>query len=195
VTATDTELVNRILAGSEEAFEELVRRYQRPVFALIVRIVRDPSRAEELAQDTFVKAFRRLETFDGHRKFSSWVLAIAHNTAIDEIRRSGGEASPLEEMGDDVRESRHFTDARDGPARMAERAELAQAIERAIGRLRPEYRELASLRYESDLGYEEIAEITALPVGTVKSYLHRARKELAESLSAAGWGTRVGDPR
>jgi RNA polymerase sigma-70 factor, ECF subfamily len=188
VTATDTELVNRILAGS-------VRRYERGVFTLIVRMVRDPSRAEELAQDTFVKAFRRLDTYDGRRKFSSWVLAIAHNTAIDELRRGRGEAASLEELGDEVRESHHFTDARVGPARMAERAELAEAIEHAIGRLRPEYRELASLRYESDLGYEEIAEITALPIGTVKSYLHRARKELADSLSAAGWGSRVGDPR
>jgi RNA polymerase sigma-70 factor (ECF subfamily) len=195
VAAADTELVKRVLAGSEQAFEELVHRYERPVFAVIVRILRDPSRAEELAQDTFVKAFRRLETYDERRKFASWVLAIAHNIAIDELRRGGGQMVSNGDIGDDRHDSHSVADTRDGPARLAERAELAAAIERAIGRLRSEYRELASLRYESDLGYEEIAEITGLPLGTVKSYLHRARKALAEELSAAGWGSRVGGPR
>jgi RNA polymerase sigma-70 factor (ECF subfamily) len=192
VADTDTELVKRVLGGSEPAFEELVRRHERPVFAVLVRIVRDPSRAEELAQDTFVKAFRRLETYDGSRRFSAWVLAIAHNTAIDEIRRKGGQTSSLDGMAGETRDTRRFVDRGDGPARLAERAQLAQAIERAIGGLRPEYRELASLRYESDLGYDEIVEITGLPMGTVKSYLHRARKALAEQLTAAGWGVRVG---
>src|SRR5712692_7931349 len=84
VAATDAELVHGALAGSERAYRDLVRRYERPVFAVIVRIIRDPSRAEELAQDTFVKAFRALHTYDPRRGFSAWMLAIAHHAAIDE---------------------------------------------------------------------------------------------------------------
>src|SRR2546426_9542252 len=97
VTETDVDLVNGALAGSERAFQELVRRYERPVFSVILRVIRDPSRAEELAQDTFVKAFLKLETYAPERKFSSWLLAIAHHAAIDEVRRGSVRATPLEE--------------------------------------------------------------------------------------------------
>ena len=79
MAATDVELVRGALNGSEHAFRDIVLRYQRPVFGLIARVVRDPGRAEELAQDTFVKAFRALHTYDVQRKFSAWLLTIAHH--------------------------------------------------------------------------------------------------------------------
>ena len=186
MAVTDAELVNRVLAGSEHAFEALVHRYERPVFTVIVRVVRDPSRAEELAQDTFLKAFRRLETYDPRRKFSSWVLAIAHNTAIDDLRRGGGKTVSFEDLAD--RGEGVIDVASDGPGDKAERAELARTLARAIDQLSPEYRALVGLRYENDLDYDEIVEITGLPMGTVKSYLHRARRALGERLRAAGWG-------
>ena len=85
--ATDVDLVRGALDGSESAFREIVQRYQRPIYGLIVRMVRDPARAEELAQDTFVKAFRALHTYDVQRKFSAWLLTIAHHVAIDELRK------------------------------------------------------------------------------------------------------------
>src|SRR5438552_8997091 len=97
VAETDVDLVNGALGGSERAFKELVQRYERPVFSVILRVVRDPSRAEELAQDTFVKAFRRLETYRPESKFSTWLLAIAHHVAIDEVRRGSLRTTPLEE--------------------------------------------------------------------------------------------------
>src|SRR3989454_1422556 len=97
VTETDVDLVNGALAGSERAFRELVQRYERPVFSVILRVVRDPSRAEELAQDTFVKAFLKLDTYAPERKFSSWLLAIAHHAAIDEVRRGNVRTTPLQE--------------------------------------------------------------------------------------------------
>src|SRR5207245_11017232 len=87
VAETDVDLVNGALAGSERAFRELVERYERPVFSVILRVVRDPSRAEELAQDTFVKAFLKLETYAPERKYSSWLLAIDHHAAIETRRR------------------------------------------------------------------------------------------------------------
>src|SRR5213592_662858 len=157
VTETDVDLVNGALAGSERAFRELVQRYERSVFSVILRVVRDPSRAEELAQDTFVKAFLKLDTYAPERKFSSWLLAIAHHAAIDEVRRANVRTTPLEE---------------------------------AVHHLRPEYAEVIALRYEQDLTLEDVAEITGLPAGTVKSFLHRARKDLAEYLRRRGWSNK-----
>ncbi len=186
--ATDVELVRGALDGAESAFREIVQRYQRPIYGLIVRMVRDPARAEELAQDAFVKAFRALHTYDVQRKFSAWLLTIAHHVAIDELRKGSLATEPLEERTDDGERTREFADtAAATPALLAERAALAGAITQAIGRLRPEYREVVSLRYERELDYDEIVEITGLPMGTVKSSLHRARKELAEHLENLGW--------
>jgi RNA polymerase sigma-70 factor, ECF subfamily len=187
VPATDVELVRGALDGVESAFREIVQRYQRPVYGLIVRMVRDAGRAEELAQDTFVKAFRALHTYDMARKFSAWLLTIAHHVAIDELRKGSLPTEPLESpFGDGER--REFPDrSTPSPAVLAERGQLAHVLQQAIGRLRPEYREVVALRYERDLDYDEIVEITGLPMGTVKSALHRARKELAEHLESLGW--------
>jgi len=183
VAEADPDLVSGALAGSERAFHELVRRYERPVFSVILRIVRDPSRAEELAQDTFVKAFVRLDTYRPEKKFSTWLLAIAHHTAIDEVRRGslrtvaveGGLEDLIGEISGD-----------ETPFHTAERSELAHILNEAIQRLRPEYAELIALRYEQDLAVEDIAEITGLAPGTVKSSLHRARIELAQYLRRRG---------
>jgi RNA polymerase sigma-70 factor (ECF subfamily) len=184
---TDAELTARILAGSDAAAYELVRRYERPVFNLVVRIVRDAGLAEDLAQDTFLKAFTRLGTYDPSFKFSNWILKIAHNTAIDHVRRGQPPATVLDE-NDAAGGLDSLKSPAPGPQLLAERRELAHAFDEAIDELRPEYRELVVLRYHEDLGYEEIADILDLPVGTVKSYLHRARAELAETLRRAGWG-------
>jgi RNA polymerase sigma-70 factor (ECF subfamily) len=188
LAATDVELVRGALTGSEHAFRDIVLRYQRPVFGLIVRVVRDPGRAEELAQDTFVKAFRALHTYDVQRKFSAWLLTIAHHVAIDEVRKGTLATVSLEELGDpdgppiDIADRKSAT-----PAALAERTELATALKVAIGRLRPEYQEIVTLRYSQELEYDEIADITGLPLGTVKSSLFRARKELAVEMESMGW--------
>src|SRR5438093_13097245 len=118
VTETDVDLVNGALAGSERAFRELVQRYERPVFSVILRVVRDPSRAEELAQDTFVKAFLKLETYAPERKFSSWLLAIAHHAAIDEVRRGSIRTTTLEEAPQECLAQRRDGDK---PQRFTER--------------------------------------------------------------------------
>jgi RNA polymerase sigma-70 factor, ECF subfamily len=185
VAVTDAELVRGALEGSEHAFRELVRHYERPVLALITRLVGDRSRAEELAQDTFVKAFQHLDTYDAGRKFSTWLLAIAHHAAVDELRRKQVRTEPLDEAWPG---HARFPDTKqDSPAVAAERAELRQTLAAAIRRLRPEYAELVALRYQQELTLDEIAEITGLPVGTIKSGLYRARMELAAWLRAEGW--------
>jgi RNA polymerase sigma factor (sigma-70 family) len=187
---TDAELVERAIAGGEDAFRGLVARHQRPVYNLLVRMLRNPSLAEELAQDTFLKAFKNLRTFDPRFKFSNWILKIAHNSAIDAIRRKGPAEVSLDEPGGDgegptLAES--VADPRGDESLMAlERRDLSRALGAALDRLRPEYRQMVILRYQEELGYEEIAEMTGLPLGTVKSHLHRARAEMAAFLEAKG---------
>lgn len=186
----DAQVVAQALAGSEDAYRELVERYERPVWSLVVRMVHDDAVAEELAQDAFVKAFRALDSYDPKRKFSSWLFKIAHNATLDHLRRKNLDTVPLEtdqEDDWDLKERLEDTATR-SPEAEASRGDLAEALEDAVGSLRPEYREVVVLRFGEGLAYQEIVEITGLPLGTVKTYLHRARKELAGTLAAAGWG-------
>lgn len=186
---SDSELVAQTLAGSQSAFGTLVRRYERPIVGLILRMVRDRGVAEELAQDVFVKAYDRLETYDRQRKFSSWLFKVAHNATIDHLRRRRLETVPLETTeADDLQ----LTEILPGPASeqpedRALRREVGEALEAAIGELRPAYREVLLLRFGHGSSYDEIAEVTDLPLGTVKTHLHRARKELARILEERGW--------
>jgi RNA polymerase sigma-70 factor (ECF subfamily) len=166
------------LQGAQAAFQELVGRYERTIFNLIVRIVRDPVLAEDVAQDAFVKAFRKLSTFDPARRFSSWILRIAHNAALDALRRR--RADPV--IAGDLIEP-----AAPPPADPVETASLGRALDAALAVLRPEWRAVIALRYQEELSYEEIAEVLEMPEGTVKTFVHRARKQLMEALTAAGW--------
>lgn len=188
MSPSDQELVERALRGDQEAFRALVSRYERMVYNLLARMLRDPALAEDLAQDTFVRAFSHLATFDPRYKFSNWLLRIAHNAAIDAMRRRGPTLLPLEgdEGAGSPADSVAAPRGEDGLLRV-ERQDLARALEAGMARLRPEYRQVLVLRYHEDLGYDEIARITGLPLGTVKSYLHRARAELARVMTAAGW--------
>jgi RNA polymerase sigma-70 factor (ECF subfamily) len=189
VAAADADLVTRALGGQQDACRQLVERHSRSVFNLIVRMVRDQGVAEELAQDAFVKAFGALKGFDPSYKFSSWILRIAHNTAIDYLRRlklptvSIDVPTPGRDLRDLLIDQRQPT-----PFDHAEGADLARDLEQAMAQLRPEYRRLIVLRYQEDQAYEEMAETVGLPLGTVKSHLHRARQELARLMTEAGWG-------
>lgn len=187
---TDAELVERALRGDESAYGDLLARYERPVFTLVLRMVRDRTLAEDLAQEAFVKAFGRLGSYDPARKFSSWLFKVAHNSAIDHLRRRELDTVSLDApMGDEADAPLRAVEdvAGETPAAAAERSDLSRALTRTVGRLRPEYRQVVLLRYQAGLDYSEIAEATGFPLGTVKTYLHRARKELAELLEAEGW--------
>ena len=191
VSRTDKQLASEARAGSQRAYREIVERYERPVFNLVVRMVRDRGLAEDLAQDAFVKAFRALDTYRPDQgKFSSWLFKIAHNTAIDHLRRRELDTVPIDAGGDDDADFHEIlADPESGsPLDAAVRGDLVEALAEAIERLRPEYREVVTLRHQEGLAYDEIAEVAGLPLGTVKTYLHRARKELATLLTEAGWG-------
>lgn len=173
------------LGGSQAAFEQIVRRYQRPVLSLLVRLTGDRALAEDLAQETFIKAVRSLAAFDVSRRLSAWILRIAHNTAIDAMRRRRIRAVSID------------TAARPGdyppePAAPSvpdpvERAALNHALETALATLRPDQREAVALRYEEGLSFEEIGQVLNIPEVTARSHVHRARKELARLLATAGW--------
>lgn len=191
--ADDAELVQHALAGSEHAFTLLVQRYQQAVFRVLLRMVGDPSLAEELAQEAFVKAYRALATFDRQRKLSSWLFKIAHNTAIDHLRRhrpdtvalESGEPDRLDLLG-------RLEDQARTPEEEATRGDLRQALEGAFAALEPIYREIMVLRFREGLAYEEIADVTGLNLGTVKTRIHRGRRHMADYLRARGWATGEG---
>jgi RNA polymerase sigma-70 factor (ECF subfamily) len=189
---TDAELVASALRGSQDAFRELVRRFERPVYSLVLRMVQDPATAEDLAQEVFVKAFRRLDSYDSRWKFSSWLFKIAHNTTIDHLRRGTPETVPLEAGEDDDGRGGLAAvladDTVEDPRAAAERRDLGRSLERAIRRLRPDYREAVLMFYVHGSSYQEICEATGQPLGTVKTNLHRARKELAQAMTGLGWG-------
>jgi RNA polymerase sigma-70 factor (ECF subfamily) len=187
----DGEIAVEALRGSAEASEALVRRFERPVYNLIARLVQDPAMAEDLTQDSFVKMFRALGTFDPRMRFSSWMFRIAHNTAIDYLRqrRVPLAAPSLDEDGEERDPLASIADlAAMSPEKAALNRELAAALDAAIDQLRPDYRSAIVLRHQEGLEYEEIAHVLDLPLGTVKTFLHRARRELARHLGAAGFG-------
>lgn len=190
---TDASLVTQALAGSQDAYRALVERHSRAVLALVGRIVRDEGVAEELAQDAFVKAFAALRSFDPSYKFSNWLLRIAHNLAIDYLRRGRAMVVPLEdnESGRDMADV--LADER-APSAFdhAVRGDFRRDLEAALATLRPEFRRLVVMRYLEDMSYEDIAEVVGLPLGTVKSHLHRARTALGRLLAEAGWGPESG---
>jgi RNA polymerase sigma-70 factor, ECF subfamily len=186
---TDQEVVALAREGDERAFRELVRRYERPVFSLVFRMVRNRELAEDLSQETFIKVLNAIGTYRPEFKFSSWVFKIANNAAIDHLRRR--ELDTLSLDGSPHAETPEMVEAtalqigERGESQLDEVAnrELGQAIERAIDRLRPEYRSCILLRHVEGRSYEEIAGMLDLPLGTVKTYIHRARNELRIALA------------
>jgi RNA polymerase sigma-70 factor, ECF subfamily len=189
VHATDPELVTFARGGSEGAYRELLERYQRPVFSIVYRMVRDREQAEDLAQETFVKVFNNIERYDPRYKFSSWIFKIASNLAIDAMRKKelstvSIDGSRNASNNEEIEASQITVVSRDeNPEERLEAKQLGEEIERAIGTLRPDYRTAILLRHVEGRPYEEIAEIMEIPLGTVKTYIHRARTALKESLA------------
>jgi len=187
-TLPDADVVRLAQQGRELAFRELVRRYERPVFSLVYRMVRDRETAEDLAQDAFVKVLNHIDKYSPEFKFSSWLFKIANNVAIDYLRRRrldtvSLDGSPNATAAAEVEASSIELGADQESALEAlEAKELGSAIERAIAKLRPEYRACIMLRLVEGRSYEEIAATLDLPLGTVKTYIYRARHELRKAL-------------
>jgi len=187
--ASDQEVVAQARVGREAAYRELIRRYERPIFSLILRMVRDRQLAEDLAQETFIKALNAIGSYRPEFKFSSWIFKIANNAAIDHLRRReldtlSLDGSPSASTPEAVEATiPQIGDRGESPLDELEARELGGAIELAIAALRPEYRSCILLRHVEGRSYEEIADILSLPLGTVKTYIHRARHQLRDALA------------
>lgn len=190
----DSELASQAAAGRQRAFRELLVRYEKPVFSLVYRMVRDRALAEDLAQDAFIRAFNAIDSYNPRYKFSSWIFKIAHNVTIDHLRRKRlrtisihGSPNALTEE-EQARTQPILESGDERPDAYVENMELGSQIEEAIGRLRPQYRAATLLRHVEGYSYQEIADILDVPLGTVKTYIHRARLELKEHLAhLADW--------
>ena len=182
----DSELVRSAIAGRESGFEELVRRYQRPIAAYVYRMVGDYDSALDLTQEVFIKVYNSLSRYRSEFKFSTWIYKIAHNAAIDHLRRHAVREHSLTigidgERREILIESRRLT-----PEQESERKERRSEIESVVQTLPAAYRELIALRHSHDLSYDEIAEVTGLPLGTVKNRLFRAREAMRDQLLQRG---------
>jgi len=186
----DTTWVARALQGEEGAYREILSRYQRPVFSLILRMVQNREEAEDLAQDAFLKAFQALERYNPEYRFSSWLFKIAHNVTVDHLRKRKGtwiswNPHSFGATAEGEPQSVDLPASGESPQEFTENRALGRHIEAAIAQLRPEFRTAILLRHVEGHTYEEVAEIMDLPLGTVKTFLHRGRGELRELLREA----------
>lgn len=181
---SDERLVELSLEGDEDAFGILVQRYQRRLTAFLSQLVGDMELARELSQEAFVRAWSALERFDPRYRFSTWLFRIAHNLGIDQLRRRRLQTTPLyrtDADGDEVEVV--VPDLDKDPLGHLENRALASELRQIIEGLRPEYRELVLLRHFAGLSYQEIADFTEMPLGTVKNKLFRAHSVLRRALA------------
>jgi RNA polymerase sigma-70 factor (ECF subfamily) len=175
----DREWICQTIDGDTESFGFLVRKYQDRLYNGMVQILRNESEAEDVVQDAFVLAFSKLDSFQGKSAFFTWLYRIAYNVAITRLRRRKRGVS-LD--GDDSRVRLDFPDSGPLPNDSIEKREEAIQLYDALDRLSSEHRSILVLREMEELDYDAIAEILELPVGTVRSRLHRARIRLRELL-------------
>lgn len=176
-------LVEEALAGSVPAFEKLVSLYSKKIYNYCYRMAGNKEDAEDILQDVFVKAYRSLNGFRRNSQFSTWLYRIAYNACIDHHRKKRIVTVPV--LGIDEQGRQLIAEiASDGPSLEEEvlSNERKLAVQKAIGQLRPEYRTVILLREIDGLSYDEIAGVLNIPLGTVKSYISRARETLRASL-------------
>jgi RNA polymerase sigma-70 factor (ECF subfamily) len=180
----DAELIKRALNGEQWAYEQLLTRYQKTVFHIIVKIIRNPEDARDLIQETFMRAFNTLETYRSEYRFSTWLCKIAANCSIDYLRKKKIKAysmdKPLETSDGTVEVE--LQDDSANPEEDLLRKQRIVSIEEAIESLPPKYKEVIIYRHQDDKSYEEIARIMNLPIGTVKARIFRARELLKKRL-------------
>lgn len=183
MAASDEELVERAKRGDRSAFDELIAAYQRPIYHLALRYCGHPEDARELAQEVFVRAWLKLGTFRDGLPFRPWLYQVAARVCLNAAARPRLRTWSLEPADDDDRPLDPAGPPDDDPAAQAAGGEFAAAVQRAVAALPPPYRLVMLLRHVKQLSYPEIATACDLPLGTVKTHLHRARARLREQLA------------
>lgn len=184
---TDVELIAKAVRGREDGFEELVRRYQRPITGYVFRMLGNYESALDVSQEVFIKVYNSLERYSSEYKFSTWLYRIAHNAAIDHMRRNSVNQQSLETENADGAYQLQIESPNPSPEQDHERSEWRTEIDAVVKRLPGAYRELILLRHSQDLSYDEIADVTGLPLGTVKNRLFRAREMMREIFVERGF--------
>jgi len=184
---TDGELIAKAISGREEGFEELVRRYQRPITIYVYRILGNYDASLDVTQEVFIKVYNSMTRYSSEYKFSTWLYKISRNAAIDYLRRRSNHEQSLETENADGAYQLQFESKRPSPEQEREQSEWREEIATVVKRLPAGYRELILLRHTQDLSYDEIAEITGLPLGTVKNRLFRAREMMREIFVERGF--------
>lgn len=177
---SDADLISGAIKGAEENFEQLVERYQRPIISYVYRFLNDYDASLDVTQEVFIKVYNSLERYSTDYKFSTWLYRIAHNAAIDHIRRNSRKEQSIEAENSEGTYQLQLESKRPNPEEDRQRSEWRTEIESVVQCLPAAYRELIVLRHGKDLSYVEIAEITSLPLGTVKNRLFRAREMMRE---------------
>jgi RNA polymerase sigma-70 factor (ECF subfamily) len=189
----EAEMIASILAGDTEHYHELIRPYERRVYKMALSLMKNQADAEDVAQESFLKAFRKLADFRGQAKFSTWLISITLNEARGRLRRQG--IVRIESLDETPEEGGQISPAllrdwREVPSEALERKEIREMLEEAIANLSPSYREVLLLRDVEEFSTEETAAALTITIATVKVRLHRARmmmqKELAPKLKNAG---------
>jgi RNA polymerase sigma-70 factor (ECF subfamily) len=175
----DAALVEKTIKGSERAFRMLIERYSGVVYAVIRGILGNRHDVEDVVQEVFIKVYRGLPSYRGDAKLSTWMYRIARNQALNVLARPARMHGPIEE-------ARHVASPGAGPDEILRRAELHTEIERLLAGLDEPYRMALELRYMADRSYAEIAEIMDVPVGTIKTHIHRGKLSLKRMLDNTG---------
>ena len=173
----EKEVVTKILKGDMRAFELLVKQYERLVFHVTNRLIREQEDVEDICQEVFIKVHKGLFRFNFQSKLSTWIAQVTYFTAINYLKKYKN--GRVNEYPDDI-ENYHFTN--DNPEQLLTKKEVANYVEQLILQLPETYRTVITLYHLNEFSYEEIGEITGLPEGTIKSYLFRARKLLKEKV-------------
>ncbi|MFC1476937.1 RNA polymerase sigma factor [candidate division KSB1 bacterium] len=178
------ELVRRVKRGDLSAFDKLVALYQQRLYYTVIRIVLHHEDANDVVQDTFIKAFRNLDTFKEEYRFYTWLYRIAVNTALNHIHHRRYKEDSLEGM---YEEKRFDPKTKQDVEEETVQSEMLLRVRKALASIPPDMRSVLTLRVYDDLSYQEIADILEISIGTVMSRLHRARNLLREQMVKSGW--------
>lgn len=181
INPTDNDLIRETLGGNPHAFEGLVRRYQNRLMAAMIAVCGAVQEAEDVVQETFLQAFCKLDSFRSESRFYTWLYRIAFNLSVNMRRRK---RPVLASEQPDGRSEIEVADRAPGPDEPLSRQERSQMVLSAIDKLPGEFRQVLVLRELEGFCYETISEVLALPIGTVRSRLHRARLQLKDELQA-----------
>jgi RNA polymerase sigma-70 factor (ECF subfamily) len=178
VTQTDTELIAECLQGRTEAFGDLVSRYQDRLLGTLVTMLGSVEDARDVAQEAFVQAYQKLDSFRGQSQFYSWLFRIALNSSVDHHRRQRRPTVSIDATREQTGAEPTDQHPEISPTFGVERTERQALVQLALSKLSPDYRQVLVLKEMEDMKYDEIAELVKIPVGTVRSRIHRGRAEL-----------------